>query len=46
VQIVLVDGEAELQLIKDENGEMKWLATGSIHLEPATNCTQKKDEKL
>ncbi|MCY9828804.1 hypothetical protein [Vibrio chagasii] len=46
VQIVLVDGEAELQLVKDENGEMKWLAKGSIQLEPATNCTQKKDEKL
>jgi hypothetical protein len=43
IQIVLADGKPELQLIKDENDKMKWIAEGSIKLEPATNCAQIKD---
>ena len=31
------------ELIKDENDKMKWIAEGSIKLEPATNCAQIKD---
>jgi|TARA_B110000914_G_C15501588_1_gene466112 hypothetical protein len=37
-QIVLTDGKPELELIKDENDKMKWIAEGSIKLEPVTNC--------
>ena len=37
-QIVLTGGTAELSLIEDEQGEMKWVANGAITLEPATSC--------
>ena len=41
-QIILLGGEAELQIFKDDDNEIKWIAEGAIQLEPATNCSQEK----